>query len=370
MLIDDDLSTERAGRAVPRLRRARPSLPRRGLRHAGARGDGLRPARDRHRRRPHRRVLPGDAGWRIHARRVRVPEDRIDTLETHGRPWVLEPDRRASGGAAAPGRCRRRRRARRPAGRAGRAAAAEPLLGRGGRALPGADHRAGRAPSPAGERRRARALPARGGGRPAACSPRPPGAVRIVSASCWPNGWRRPPARRSACLYLLADPGVDGEPEDLEAHILSAAEAAGVDIEGGADINVLMEPAVAERDVRLHAAVDAYVAAARRLRGPRAPGSRGRQRRPASGRGRAGRPARRDRDRRGGGRDARPESIVRSSDAPPRRLLRHVRAPTRVGDRHRLQPGPLPAGRAGLGAGPGVAGRSDPDHRRRRRLHR
>jgi hypothetical protein len=64
----------------------------------------------------------------------------------------------------------------------------------------------------------------------------------------------------SACLYLLADPGVDGEPEDLEAHILSAAESAGVDIDGGADINVLMEPAVPERDLRLHRAVDAYVA--------------------------------------------------------------------------------------------------------------
>ncbi|HEY1567334.1 MAG TPA: hypothetical protein VGF68_09960, partial [Solirubrobacteraceae bacterium] len=45
----------------------------------------------------------------------------------------------------------------------------------------------------------------------------------------------------------------------LETHILSAAAAAGVDIEGGADINVLMEPAVAERDIRLHGAVDAYV---------------------------------------------------------------------------------------------------------------
>jgi hypothetical protein len=63
----------------------------------------------------------------------------------------------------------------------------------------------------------------------------------------------------SACLYLLADPGVDGAPEELEARILSAAADAGVDIEGGADINVLMEPAVAERDVRLHAAMDAYV---------------------------------------------------------------------------------------------------------------
>jgi hypothetical protein len=57
----------------------------------------------------------------------------------------------------------------------------------------------------------------------------------------------------------VADPGVDGEPEVLETHILLAAAEAGVDIDAGADINVLMEPAVAERDVRLHAAVDAYV---------------------------------------------------------------------------------------------------------------
>ena len=51
------------GRAVPRLRRPRAPVPRRGLRHAGARGDGLRPAGGRHRRRPDRRVLP--AGRRV-----------------------------------------------------------------------------------------------------------------------------------------------------------------------------------------------------------------------------------------------------------------------------------------------------------------
>ena len=51
------------GRAVPRLRRPRAPVPRRGLRHAGARGDGLRPAGGRHRRRPDGRVLP--AGRRV-----------------------------------------------------------------------------------------------------------------------------------------------------------------------------------------------------------------------------------------------------------------------------------------------------------------
>jgi hypothetical protein len=63
----------------------------------------------------------------------------------------------------------------------------------------------------------------------------------------------------SACLYLLSDPGVDGEPHELEARVLEAAAAAGVDIDSGADINVLMEPFRADRDRRLHEAVDAYV---------------------------------------------------------------------------------------------------------------
>jgi hypothetical protein len=66
------------------------------------------------------------------------------------------------------------------------------------------------------------------------------------------------PATR-ACLYLLADPGVDGTPEQLEARVLGAAAAAGAAIDCGADINVLMEPSSPGRDARLHAAVDAYV---------------------------------------------------------------------------------------------------------------
>ncbi len=63
----------------------------------------------------------------------------------------------------------------------------------------------------------------------------------------------------SACLYLLADPAVDGAPEELERRVLAAAEAAGADLEQCADINVLMEPLSADRDARLHAAVPLYV---------------------------------------------------------------------------------------------------------------
>jgi hypothetical protein len=65
--------------------------------------------------------------------------------------------------------------------------------------------------------------------------------------------------RTSACLYLLADPAVDGTPAELEARVLSAAAQSGADLDSGADINLLMEPFRADRDRRLHAAVDVYV---------------------------------------------------------------------------------------------------------------
>jgi glycosyltransferase involved in cell wall biosynthesis len=63
----------------------------------------------------------------------------------------------------------------------------------------------------------------------------------------------------STCLYLLADPRVDGAPEQLERRVLEAAAAAGADLEHAGDINVLMEPISVERDARLHAAIPLYV---------------------------------------------------------------------------------------------------------------
>jgi hypothetical protein len=62
-----------------------------------------------------------------------------------------------------------------------------------------------------------------------------------------------------ACLYLLADPGVDGEPAAIEQRVLAACEASGADLDAAADVTVLLEPATAERDARLHAAMHAYV---------------------------------------------------------------------------------------------------------------
>lgn len=63
----------------------------------------------------------------------------------------------------------------------------------------------------------------------------------------------------SACLYLLADPGVDGTPEQIEARVLAACATAGADLDSAADITVLLEPATADRDARLHAATQIYV---------------------------------------------------------------------------------------------------------------
>jgi glycosyltransferase involved in cell wall biosynthesis len=63
----------------------------------------------------------------------------------------------------------------------------------------------------------------------------------------------------STCLYLLADPAVDGAPAAIEQRVLAACEASGADLDAAADVTVLLEPATAERDARLHVAMDAYV---------------------------------------------------------------------------------------------------------------
>ncbi|HEX4807079.1 MAG TPA: hypothetical protein VFU94_14365, partial [Conexibacter sp.] len=63
----------------------------------------------------------------------------------------------------------------------------------------------------------------------------------------------------SACLYLLADAAVDGAPEAIERRVLAACAAAGADLDAAADVTILLEPATAERDARLHRAMTAYV---------------------------------------------------------------------------------------------------------------
>ena len=202
--------------------------------------------------------VPDAAGWRIDASRTHFEDDRIDTLATHGRPWVLEPDRshlvtllRAADDADDNELDAR--------GSAGRAAA-QRLSWDAVAALYEAriTALAARRPRVAGT---------------AGAEPFPleeEADLRVLAAPAWRGEDRlgellgewvaaTTPAT-SACLYLLFDPSVDGDPEALEARIVGAAEAAGVDLEAGGDINVLMEPAQAARDPRLHAAMTAFVA--------------------------------------------------------------------------------------------------------------
>jgi glycosyltransferase involved in cell wall biosynthesis len=201
--------------------------------------------------------LPTAAGWRIASRRAHFPQNRIEQLPTHGRPWVLEPDRAhlvtlLREADATP---HEERRARGAAGHAAAqrfswdaiAARYEARIGQLANRRPVATAAISAEPFPLVEDVALRVL----------ATPAWRGEDRLAELLAeWVASTTR---TTSACLYLLADPAADGAPEDLEARVLSAAAAAGVDIDAGGDINVLMEPARGDRDVRLHAAVDVYV---------------------------------------------------------------------------------------------------------------
>ncbi len=88
-----------------------------------------------------------------------------------------------------------------------------------------------------------------------AVAPHPLGgdvATRVLATPAWRGGDRlaellaawaaHTDAGTSACLYLLADPAVDGGPEQFEARVLAAAAEAGADLDGCADIDMVMEP--------------------------------------------------------------------------------------------------------------------------------
>ena len=200
---------------------------------------------------------PPDAGWRIASRRATFADDRVGDLPTAGRPWMLEPDASHLVAllreAADADRTERERR-----GAAGRAAA----------------ERLSWTTVAAAYEERIAALAAQ---TPRLAGPAEPEPfplteaveVRILATPAWraedelgellARWGELTDAATPGCLYLLADPAVDGDPEALEARVLAAAQSSGADIESCADINVLMEPAVPERDRRLHAAMDAFV---------------------------------------------------------------------------------------------------------------
>jgi hypothetical protein len=199
---------------------------------------------------------PPEAGWRIRSTRAHFPEDRVDSLATVGRPWVLEPDaehlvellREAAAISHSELRAR---------GDYGRRAA---------KSLSWDD---------IAERYRSR-ITVLANRRPrfsaASSDPFPfeeEVELRVLATPAWGGAdelagllrdWSDATTRStSACLYLLADPAAAGSAEAIEGHVLQAAAAAEVDLDGCADINILLEPMRADRDQRLHASVDAYV---------------------------------------------------------------------------------------------------------------
>src|SRR5947209_7806502 len=199
--------------------------------------------------------VPEAAAWRIASSRAHFPEERIDTLHTHGRPWVLEPDRdhlvallrEAAADADARGR----------KGAAG-TRAARPLTW-----------------SAVGARYRAR-IDALANTAPRAGDAAPEPFVlaedvdlRVLAAPAWRaedglgellGAWcaATSPAT-SACLYLLADPAVDGPTEQIFTRVLELAQRERADLDAAADVTVLVPPGGASGDTALHSAMDAYV---------------------------------------------------------------------------------------------------------------
>jgi glycosyltransferase involved in cell wall biosynthesis/GT2 family glycosyltransferase len=189
---------------------------------------------------------PPQAGWRIRAQRRPMPGGRVDRLETIGEPWMLEPDpahlaallcEAADGGAD---------------DRAARGA-----VGRSAALHFGWERVA------ALYAERARALAARAP-RSLAAERLLDGTPSVLATPAWRaaddlpellRAWTRAPD--GACLYLLADPAVDGTPAELEGRVMAAA--ADIDLDACADIAILREHAVPGRDAALHAAADLYV---------------------------------------------------------------------------------------------------------------
>jgi Glycosyl transferases group 1 len=200
---------------------------------------------------------PPEAGWRIRSERRALPGGRIDHFVTAGEPWMLEPDRGHLVellGAVAVDPAERERRGR-AAAEAARALSWDAVAAAYRERIDALLARPPRASGP-----RADALELEGDA-----------AVRVLATPAWRAeddrlgellaAWAQAaPAGSDACLHLLADSRVDGTVDDLADQVMRAADAAGVDLEAAADIDLLVRPLAAGDDDRLlHAAVDAYV---------------------------------------------------------------------------------------------------------------
>jgi hypothetical protein len=178
----------------------------------------------------------------------------VDSFETVGEPWMLEPDAdhlvellRSAAAAS-------------PAERAAR--------GRAGRSVAERYTWDVVASSYAGRLRALAARPMRVVAEPVEALAEATGA-RVLATPAWRAdddlgallaAWgEAAPADVDACLFLLADPDFDGDGGDLQARVLAAAAASGADLEACADIAVLALRTYPGRDATLHAGVDAYV---------------------------------------------------------------------------------------------------------------
>ncbi len=197
---------------------------------------------------------PPTAGWRIDAERRAMPGGRVDSFETAGEPWMLEPSvdhlvalLREAAETTADERAAR--------GAAGRSAAERSSWDVVTAAY-------------AGRVRTLSQRPLRTAAEPIEALQEATG-TRVLATPAWRAdddlgallaAWgEAAPAGADATLFLLADPDVDGDPGALQARVIAAADAAGADLDNCADIAVLQLHAYPGRDAALHADADAYV---------------------------------------------------------------------------------------------------------------
>ncbi len=199
--------------------------------------------------------VPDAASWRIPAQLRPKPENLVDHWVTASRPFMLEPDllelRRLMAEAASDADGRRAR------GAAGRAAAeryswdsvaalyAERLRELGERPPRHATPDVQPFPLEGDASRRLLATPAWLG------HDRLEELLAAWVAGTCPGD--------DVSLHLIADPRVGGSADECAARVLSAARRADVDLEGGADIGIVVQPLREGTDASLHAAADGYV---------------------------------------------------------------------------------------------------------------
>jgi glycosyltransferase involved in cell wall biosynthesis len=198
---------------------------------------------------------PPEAGWRIRSARQEMPVELLGQFTPVAAPWMLEPDldhlvELLLEVAANPAETEAR-------GVQARAAAERlswDLVA--SRYQQRIDALAGMRPKLAGIPREPFPLPEAV-------------AFRVLAIPAWRGQdqlsellreWTQATtSQTSACLYLLADPQTAGDANEVQRRVLDAAQRGGVGLDDCADINILFEGFRADRDARLHLAVDAFV---------------------------------------------------------------------------------------------------------------